>query len=289
MPLPRLLVMEGNTAEGRALYSAAGGRPPSESYANLLRELLPDAIVDICYPADAGVNLPDRMGVEGYDGVAITGSSLNMYNGGPEITRQIELARTVLDSHTPVFGSCWGLQVLTTAAGGSVRRNPKGREIGFGRRIGLTAAGRGHPMYDRKAEVFDAVTVHLDEVEALAPGMQVLAANAMSQVQAAEIRVNGSAAAWGVQYHPEYSLHDMASTVRRYGKRMVDDGFFSRESELLRYAEDLEMLHSDPRNQALSWKYGIDGAVLDKSVRVKEIENWITHQVAPTRAKRGRG
>jgi GMP synthase (glutamine-hydrolysing) len=287
MSLPRLLVMEGNTAEGRALFAAARGQAPSEGYAKLLRELLPDAIVDIAYPADAGANLPDRMGLEGYDGIAITGSSLNIYNGGPHITRQIEMARAGLESGTPMFGSCWGLQVITTAAGGSVRRNPRGREIGFGRRIGLTAAGRGHCMYERKVEVFDALTVHLDEVEVLAPHMQVLAANSISQVQAAEIRYNGTTA-WGVQYHPEYSLHDMAATVRRYGKRMVDDGFFSRESELIFYAEELEMLHSNPRNQALAWKHGIDGSVLDKSVRVKEIENWIEHQVLPTRSKRGR-
>src|SRR5262245_54025061 len=245
MPLPRLLVIEGNTAEGRALYKAAGGSAPSDSYARLLRELLPGAIVDVCYPADSGANLPDSMGLEGYDGIAITGSSLNMYNGGPAIERQIELVRSVFASGTPLFGSCWGLQLLTTAAGGCVRKNPKGREVGFGRRIGLTAAGRGHPMYSRKAEVFDAVTVHLDEVEVLAPGMQVLAANSFSQVQAAEIRVNG-ATAWGVQYHPEYTLHDMAVTVRRYGKRMVDDGFFSNEGELLNYARDLEVLHTDP-------------------------------------------
>jgi GMP synthase (glutamine-hydrolysing) len=228
------------------------------------------------------------MGLEGYDGIAITGSSLNMYNGGPAIERQVELVRSVFASHTPTFGSCWGLQLLTTAAGGSVRKNPKGREIGFGRRIGLTAAGRGHDMYDRKAEVFDAITVHLDEVETLAPGMQVLAANAVSQVQAAELRVNGTTA-WGVQYHPEYSLHDMASTVRRYGKRMVDDGFFSNESELLNYAHDLEVLHSDPHNKSLAWRHGIDGAVLEKPTRVKEIENWVTYQVLPMRTERGRG
>ena len=208
MPLPRLLVVEGNTAEGRALFCAAGGAPPSESYAKLLRELLPDAIADICFPADGGANLPDKMGLEGYDGIVITGSSLNMYDGGPAIDRQIELIRTAYTSNTPLFGSCWGLQLLTTAAGGVVRKNPKGREVGFGRRIGLTAAGRGHPMYEDKHEVFDAITVHLDEVETLAPGMRVLAANTYSQVQSAEIRVNGTTA-WGTQYHPEYTLHDM--------------------------------------------------------------------------------
>ena len=32
------------------------------------------------------------------------------------IAPQIELARAVLKSKTPLFGSCWGLQVLTVAA-----------------------------------------------------------------------------------------------------------------------------------------------------------------------------
>ena len=50
-----------------------------------------------------------------------------------------------------MFGSCWGLQVITAAAGGSVRKNPKGREIGFGRGIRLTEAGRKHPDVCRQA------------------------------------------------------------------------------------------------------------------------------------------
>ena len=246
--------------------------------------------MDICYPADAGVNLPDRMGLEGYDGVALTGSSLNIYNGGDEIARQIELARGVYESGTPVFGSCWGLQVLTTAAGGVVRQNPKGREIGFGRRIEQTDAGRGHPMYDGKPQVFEALTVHLDEVETLAPGMTVLATNSAHRPPSRPPRsaLNGTTA-WGTQYHPEYSLHDMAVTVRRYGKRMVDDGFFSNDAELLNYAHELELLHTDPHNKALAWRHGLTGGVLDKPMRVKEIANWIAHQVLPNRAKRGRG
>ena len=263
-------------------------RPRAKATPSCCGSCFPTPSSTSAIPPTPAPTCPDRSGLEGYDGIAITGSSLNIYDGGPHITRQIELARAGLEAGTPMFGSCWGLQVITTAAGGRVHRNPRGREIGFGRRIGLTAAGRGHPMYERKVEVFDALTVHLDEVETMAPNMQVLAANSISQVQAAEIRCNGTIA-WGVQYHPEYTLHDMAATVRRYGKRMVDDGFFSRESELIYYAEELEMLHSNPRNQALAWKHGIDSSVLDKSVRVKEIENWIEHQVLPTRSKRGRG
>ena len=32
----------------------------SEGYADLLRDLLPGAVIDICYPADPGANLPTR-------------------------------------------------------------------------------------------------------------------------------------------------------------------------------------------------------------------------------------
>jgi GMP synthase (glutamine-hydrolysing) len=284
---PSLLVCEGNTAELRAKQVAAGGQIMSDGYADLLRELLPGAVVDICYPADPGTNLPIG-GLEGYDGVAITGSALNVYDGGPEVTGQIELAREVLKAKTPLFGSCWGLQVVTVAAGGTVRPNPKGREIGIGRRIALTQAGRTHPMYRGKGSVFDAVTVHLDEVEILAPGTTVLAANAQSDVQAAEIVVDG-AVAWGTQYHPEFSLGDMAAIVRRYGSRLMREGFFADAAARDHYVADLETLDRNPDDKPLAWRYGMDETVLDRRVRSTEIANWIAHQVLPGRATKGRG
>ena len=267
---------------------AAGGKVASEGYSNLLRELLPSAVVDVCFPADQGANLPDGCGLESYDGIAITGSALHIYQRGPQVDQQIDLVRTALSVGTPIFGSCWGLQVLTVAAGGSVRRNPKGREIGFGRSIRLTEAGRKHQMYVGKVDVFNAPTVHLDEVETLPPGAIVLATNAVSDVQSAEIRHNGSVA-WGVQYHPEYPLREIAAIVRRIGTGLVDEGFFSDESDVTVFSGDLDALDRDPANKRLSWRYGISTNVLDKRLRTSEVANWIELQVLPTRAKRGRG
>jgi len=286
MASPRLLVCEGNTADLSARQVEAGGTAMSDGYAEVLSRLLPEAIIDICYPADPGAN-PPLGGLEGYDGVAITGSALNVYDGGPAIAPQIELARAVLKARTPLFGSCWGLQVVTVAAGGAVRPNPKGRELAIGRRIALTEAGREHPMYAGKTPVFDAVTVHLDEVETLAPGTTVLATNAQSDVQAAEIKVDG-AAAWCVQYHPEFTLGDMAVIVRRYGRRMVSEGFFADEAARDAYVTDLETLDREPANKPLAWRYGIDETVLNPQIRTAELANWIKHQVLPAREKRGR-
>ena len=288
MPSPRLLVIEGNSPESLAEHEAVGGVPAHQGYSNLLRELMPGAVVDTCHPGDPGATLPDGESLGGYDGIAITGSSLHIYNNGSAVTRQIDLVRAALATGTPIFGSCWGLQVLTAAAGGSVRKNPQGREIGFGRRIRLTDAGRKHPMYAGKLDVFNAPTVHLDEVETLAPGMTVLATNTVSAVQSAEIKTNGSVA-WGVQYHPEYPLSEVAVIVRRIGARLIEEGFFANEKDMRSYAADLDTLDRDPDCKRLVWRHGISENILDKNLRVSEIANWIEYQVLPMRGKRGRG
>jgi GMP synthase (glutamine-hydrolysing) len=288
MPSPRLLVIEGNSPQTMAEHVAVGGTVASKGYSDLLRELLPGAAIDVCYPGDPAAVLPEGEALEGYDGIAITGSGLHVYNGGPEVTRQIELAREALSTGTPVFGSCWGLQVITVAAGGNVRRNPNGREIGFGRGIRLTDAGRKHPMYVGKVEVFNAPTVHLDEVASVAPGTTVLASNAVSAVQSAEIRTNGSVA-WAVQYHPEYPLRELAAIVRRIGSGLIAEGFFENEADVTGFAQDLDALDRDPACKRLSWRHGVSGNVLDKKRRTSEVANWIEFQVLPTRGKRGRG
>ena len=288
MSSPRLLVIEGNSPQTMAEHLAAGGVPASKGYSDLLREVLPGAMVDICYPGDPTALLPEGAALEGYDGIAITGSSLHIYHGGAEVMRQVELVRAALTTGTPLFGSCWGLQVITVAAGGGVRKNPKGREIGFGRGIRLTEAGRKHPMYVGKLDVFNAPTVHLDEVETMAPGTTVLATNAVSEVQSVEIRTNGSVA-WAVQYHPEYPLREIAAIARRIGTRLIEEGFFADEADIKTFSDDLETLDRDPACKRLAWRHGISKNILDKKLRVSEVANWVEFQVLPTRVKRGRG
>jgi GMP synthase (glutamine-hydrolysing) len=288
MPSPRLLVIEGNSPQTLAEHVAAGGVPSGRNYGNLLRELLPSAEVDVCHPADLAAALPNGQSLEGYDGVAITGSSLHLYDGGVPVQRQIDLVRAVFDTGTPVFGSCWGLQIITVAAGGAVRKNPQGREIGFGRGIRLTEAGRKHPMYAGKMDVFNAPTVHLDEVVTLAPGSTVLSSNAVSAVQGLELKTR-NATAWGVQYHPEYPLREIAAIVRRIGTRLIAEGFFLDAADIKTFAEDLDALDRNPADKRLAWRHGISKNVLDKKLRTGEIANWIEFQVLPMRVKRGRG
>ena len=289
MPAPRLLVMEGNSPETRAQHVAAGGTVASKGYSELLSELLPDAIVDVCFPGDPGANLPTGEALEGYDGVAITGSGLHVYDDTPQVTRQIDLARAVLKAGTPAFGSCWGLQVLTVAAGGVVRKNPKGREIGFGRRIKLTEPGRKHPMYVGKPEVFNAPTVHLDEVETIAPGHH--RARHQRGVRRPE-RGNPLQRRGGLGRAVSSRISAARDRRHRPADRAPPDRrrIFPRHPRRSRLSPTTSStLDRDPAEKRLAWRYGISKNVLDKKLRTGEVANWLQYQVLPTRAKRGRG
>lgn len=178
----RFLVIEGNMRADREKHRSIFGRTPSDSYAEVMRGISPGAICDVAYPADEGANIPDGGGLAGYDAVFLTGSALHIYDATPPIMRQVELMRAVYASQTPCFGSCWGIQVAAVAAGGDVRANAKGREIGFARNIAPTREGRGHPMLAGRPGAFDAPAVHLDAITIPPDGATVLATNALTQV-----------------------------------------------------------------------------------------------------------
>ena len=281
MSEPRVLVIDGNRAPVRERQVAAGGSSSGEGYARTLAGLA-GVSCDIVRPADGEVRLARPLA--GYDGVAITGSALNVYDGGAPIERQLELARGTFAAGVPFFGSCWGLQVAVTAAGGRVRPNPLGREFGFARRIQLNDAGRRHPMFGGKPAVFEALAVHRDDIAELPAGALVLASNDMG-VQALELR-HGPGVFWGVQYHPEFSFAEIAACAVRYDAKLIEDGLFADRAELESFIADLRALMHQPDNRRLAWKHGLGAAVQHESLKLLELRNWLEIQVLPHAGRR---
>jgi GMP synthase (glutamine-hydrolysing) len=203
----------------------------------------------------------------------MTGSALNIYNGGAPVMRQIELAKAVFASGVPFFGSCWGLQVAVTAAGGEVRANPRGREFGFARRILLSEAGRKHPLFAGKPIAFEAPTIHRDEIASLPPAATILADNDFG-VQAA-VFTHGPGTFWGVQYHPEYDYLDIAAAAERYGTTLIAEGMFRDANALANFASELRALQAHPADEPLLWKHGLGPAMREQTLRLLEIRNWL--------------
>ncbi len=284
----RFLVVDGNPADRRAAHERDFGKTPGSSYGDTLLWLSPSgSTYDICLPADPGANLPLGAALADYDGIALTGSSLHLWNREPAVDRQIELAREIFRSRTPFFGSCWGVQMACVAAGGDVQRNPLGREIGFARNIAVNAAGRDHPLLAGRPAAYTAPAIHLDVITAHSDTMTVLASNALTPVQAAEIRHDGGIF-WGIQYHPEFSLREAASILHRIAPLMAEEGFVRSQSEGEAYAADLAALDRDRSRQDIAWRLGLDDEVLDDARRLTELRNWIAHQVIPAHSARER-
>ena len=274
---PRILVIDGNVAEIRARQVAALGYDSGTGYARVLRRIDPALRIDIVLAADGEPQFPTGLSLSDYAGVTMTGSALNIYNGGAPVTRQIELAKAVFAAGKPFFGSCWGLQVAVTAAGGEVRANTRGREFGFARRILLTEAGRAHPLFQGKPAAFEAPTVHKDEITALPPGATTLAVNDFGLQSAVFKHARGTF--WGVQYHPEYDYADIAAAAERYGEAFVGEGMFRDLPSLKEFANELRTLQSNPTDAALLWKHGLGPAMRSESLRMLEISNWLRTEV----------
>jgi GMP synthase (glutamine-hydrolysing) len=100
--------------------------------------------VDLLFIADLDLPLPVGASLNSYEGYIWTGSDLTIYHhDDARVTRQIELAQAIYQAGVPSYGSCWAAQMAAVAAGGEVKKNPKGREWGLARDIQRTAAGRG--------------------------------------------------------------------------------------------------------------------------------------------------
>lgn len=259
----RLLVLDGYSPDGRKDLRDSGASEAGALFRRELARIDPEVQVDVAFAAE------DDVDFAGWDGVIWTGSSLSVLDGSDRyVSRQIDLARRVHEASLPAFGSCWGAQVSAVAAGGRCRRNPKGREFGVGRRITLNDAGRAHPMFRGRPEVFDVLTCHADEIEVL-PGT-LLASNDFSRVQGVEI-----GRYWAVQYHPEYDLHEIACLARLRADGLVGRGRFADAGEVAAWAEGLEALHADPTRLDLAAQLRVPASLLDADLRTLELRNWV--------------
>ncbi len=279
MAAPRILVVDGNVAQIRDRQRAALGYDSGTGYAQVLKRLMPELQCEIIRPADAAPALPTGVNLTDFDGVTITGSALNVYHGGGPVERQVEIAKAVFEAGLPFFGSCWGLQIAVVAAGGQVQKNPRGREFGFARRIQLNEAGRAHPLFAGKPAVYEAPTIHRDEIGALPVGATLLASNDMGLQAAVFTHRRGTF--WGVQYHPEYDFLDIAAAAERYGQTLVDEGLFQDLKALKVFSTELRQLQAQPSNAPLLWKHGLGAAMSDASLRLLELRNWLTQHVLP--------
>ncbi len=279
--MPNIVIAEGTPAVWQAKRARFGLPANLSLCAAAVRLHCPNIRCTPVNIAD-GEALPFGATLSDFDAVMIPGSPLHVYDPDPCVTRQIEFVRAAFAAGVPVWGSCWGLQLAVVALGGSVRRNPKGRELPIARAITVTEAGRGHPLLASRPAVFDALCSHLDEVETVPPNALVLAANETSAVQAISVQTP-SGSFHGTQYHPEHTMAVSAALIEMRAAELVAEGLGSDPAEIVAIAADYRALDLDPTRRDIIWLYGIASEIMDPVRRTTEIGNWLRAVVLPGR------
>lgn len=91
-----------------------------------------------------------------------------------------------------------------------------------------------------------------------------------------------------MQYHPEYTLTEIASIMARRAAALAGEGLFTSEKEALGYVEDLKTLDAAPERRDLAFRLGLGEDVLDPARRRVELVNFLDSWVRPFKSARGR-
>lgn len=157
-----------------------------------------------------GGRLPEDRGR--FAGFVLTGSPASLTTPEPWMDAARALVVEAYVSHTPLLGVCFGHQLIGSAFGSVVVRNPGGWQMAA-HPVELTARGRIDPLFEGVPERFHALFSHQDVVDpatiSRASELEVLAGNGKARIAAV------AAGPWvrGVQFHPELTADISRSCV----------------------------------------------------------------------------
>ncbi|NLE88359.1 MAG: glutamine amidotransferase [Myxococcales bacterium] len=150
-------------------------------------------------------------------GVILTGSAARIADQSPWMVRVQEQLRALVEERVPIFGICFGHQLLGMALGGRSGPNPLGREIGTAT-FSLTV---DDPLFGEAPRSYPVSTTHLDSVLELPPGAVALGSTPGERLAA----IRFGERAWGVQFHPEFDAEVVGDYVRSRLETLRREGF----------------------------------------------------------------
>ncbi len=141
-------------------------------------------------------------------------SATDDYDWTPDL---LDFVRRIVDREMPLFGSCWGHQVIVRALGGRVVYDPEHSELGCGD-VELTEAGLTDPLFHRFPPHFRANMGHHDRVVELPSAATELAKN---ELPYQAFRLEGLPI-YGTQFHSELDAERERERILVYRKHYRD-------------------------------------------------------------------
>lgn len=128
--------------------------------------------------------------------------------------------RRAVEAGMPLFGVCYGHQLIAHALGGVVDYHPQGCEMGC-LEVRLATAGVNDPLIGTLPENFKAHLTHLQTVITPPPGAQTLASSAHDKNQIIRYSKN----VISTQFHPEITPAIATSMINQRTEGLLKEGF----------------------------------------------------------------
>ena len=209
MPQSVLIIRTGRAPD--AIRARHGDFP---HWFRLATGIAPDRlrVVDVA----AGEALPDPAQVAA---ALITGSAAMVTERAAWSERTAGWIRQAMDRELPMFGVCYGHQLMAHALGGRVDYLPGGREIGTVS-IACSPSATPDPVAYGLPAAFRAHATHEQSVLEAPPTAQVLASSARDPHHLLRYGPN----ALSVQFHPEFNAEVMRGYIHRKRHDMRREG-----------------------------------------------------------------
>ncbi|QRM57245.1 glutamine amidotransferase [Sinorhizobium sp. BG8] len=156
---------------------------------------------------------------EAVAGAVITGSWDMVTDRLPWSEATAQWIREAMAIELPIFGVCYGHQLMADALGGQVDYHPGGRKIGT-QTVRLHASAQADPLLDTVPAAFPAHLTHMQTVIALPAGAQALAGSDHDPHQIVRYGRN----AISTQFHPEFTPDICAAVIRLRADVLAGEG-----------------------------------------------------------------
>lgn len=162
-----------------------------------------------------------------YSAIIIGGSVKDPIKGRerPWMIKTYGFIRKAAAKKIPILGICGGLQFVVKALGGTIIKNPKGRNFGNSP-VTLTADGRKDPLFHGLPKKFFVQASHQCIARSLRPGWKLLAYSKKSPIDAIAVGQNIRL----VQFHPEVNLHNVRGKAKIKKEALIAEEFATEKN-----------------------------------------------------------
>lgn len=184
------------------------------SFVEMIRRTLGDSFSGPMAVLDATKGEQPRPGE--ISALLVTGSPASVTSREPWILETERALSAFVASGAPTLGICFGHQLLAQALGGSVVKNPRGREIGT---VELDVL-EDDPLFEGAPRRFRVNMSHVDSAGRLPEGARVVARSELDPHGA----VRFGERAWGVQFHPEFDGEIVQGYIDARREQIASEG-----------------------------------------------------------------